>query len=255
MDAAVMYSNIDLVHCPITLCGYLTNNQVSHKLGFSHHWHAILHTIEILFKYIITSNLEISLSNRWKASLWGLADPSPPLAAIYYGIWEEACLLQDFTTNLFNYARFIDDGIGLWDTLEGPYPDCAWNQFKTAVNAWGSLTWIISPLTLQVDFLDVTFSIHNGEMGKYSIYAKELNLYLYLLPYRLLKRMVYGMFFFLSINWSIKCMIRTVTSNCSLTNLSQEVTHHLLLVLFSWMHETTSRTATSLQPTINQKKQ
>jgi hypothetical protein len=48
--------------------------------------------------------------------------------------------------------------------------------------------------------LDVTFSIHNGEMN-YSIYAKELNLGLYLLlphlahPPSVLKGMAYGMFF------------------------------------------------------------
>jgi hypothetical protein len=42
--------------------------------------------------------------------------PSPPLATIYYGIRKEAVLLQDFTTNLLDYARFIDNGIGLWDT-------------------------------------------------------------------------------------------------------------------------------------------
>jgi hypothetical protein len=125
--------------------------------------------------------------------------PSPPLATIYYGIREEAVLLQDFTTNLLDYARFIDDGIGLWDTAAGPNPTRAWERFTTAVNAWGSLTWIVSPLTLQVDFLDVTFSLRDGEMN-YSLFCKELNLYLYLPPHSahppgVLKGMIYGMFF------------------------------------------------------------
>jgi hypothetical protein len=54
------------------------------------------------------------------------SQPSPPLTTIYYGIREEACLLQDYTTNLLDYARFIGDGIGLWDTLAGPNPNLAW---------------------------------------------------------------------------------------------------------------------------------
>lgn len=73
------------------------------------------------------------------------SQPLSPLATIYYGIREEAVLLQDFTANLFYYAHFIDDdGIGLWDTAVEPNPTPAWNQFNTAVNAWGSLTWIVS---------------------------------------------------------------------------------------------------------------
>jgi hypothetical protein len=108
-------------------------------------------------------------------------------------------LLQDFTTNLLDYAPFIDDGIGLWDTAAGPDTARAWARFTTAVNAWGSLTWIVSPLTLQVDFLDVTFSLRDGEMN-YSLFCKELNLYLYLPPHLahppgVLKGMIYGMFF------------------------------------------------------------
>jgi hypothetical protein len=50
--------------------------------------------------------------------------PSP-----HYGIREEAVLLQDFTENLVDYARFIDDGIGLWDTAAGPNPIRAWARF------------------------------------------------------------------------------------------------------------------------------
>jgi hypothetical protein len=60
--------------------------------------------------------------------------PSPPLATIYYGIREEKGLLVDFTQNLFNYTRFIDDGIGLWDTAAGPNPARACEEFNTAVN-------------------------------------------------------------------------------------------------------------------------
>jgi hypothetical protein len=70
---------------------------------------------------------------------------------------------------------------------------------STAVNAWGSLTWIISLMTTQVAFLDVMFSLQHGCMN-YTLYAKALNLHLYLPPHSahppgILKGMVYGMFF------------------------------------------------------------
>jgi hypothetical protein len=121
--------------------------------------------------------------------------PSPSLATIYYGIRQEACLLQDYSVNLLDYARSIDDGIALWDTAAGPNPARAWERFSTALNTWGLLTWIISPLTTQVDYLDVTFTLQDGYI-KYSLYAKDLNLYLYLPPHSarapgVLKGMVY----------------------------------------------------------------
>jgi hypothetical protein len=81
-----------------------------------------------------------------------------------------------------DYAFFIDDGIGLWDTATGPSPNRAWEDFLTAVNAWGSLTWIISPLMTQVKFLDMTFILQDGCMN-YSLYVKDPNLYLYLPPH------------------------------------------------------------------------
>lgn len=51
VDAVLMYSNIDPVHCLASLCGYLTNNPVLRELDLYYRRHAILHAIEILFKY------------------------------------------------------------------------------------------------------------------------------------------------------------------------------------------------------------
>jgi hypothetical protein len=77
------------------------------------------------------------------------------------------------SANLMGYARFIDDGIGLWDTAAGLNPARAWERFSTAVYTWGSLTWIISPLTTtQVNYLDVTFTLQDGYIN-YSLYAKD----------------------------------------------------------------------------------
>jgi hypothetical protein len=53
MDAIGMYSNIDPEHCLMTLRGYLNNSHVSHELGLYSRRSAILHAIQILFKYNI----------------------------------------------------------------------------------------------------------------------------------------------------------------------------------------------------------
>jgi hypothetical protein len=148
MDAVWMYSNIDPTHCLASICAYLTIIVILLELGLYHRRHAILRAIEILFKYNIFKFGDI-LVQQTKGIPMG-SRLSPPLATIYYGIREEAVLLQDFTTNLHDYACFIDNGIGLWDTAAGPNPTCAWDRFTAAVNAWGLLTWIISPLSLQV---------------------------------------------------------------------------------------------------------
>jgi hypothetical protein len=109
--------------------------------------------------------------------------PSPPLATIYYGIREDVCLLVDYQDNLLDYAQFIDARIGLWDTAAGPNPARAWERFRIAVNGWGKLAWIISPMSLQANFLNITFSINNNGSIDYSLYAKALNLYLYIPPF------------------------------------------------------------------------
>jgi hypothetical protein len=72
-------------------------------------------------------------------------------------------------------------------------------RFSTTVNAWGLLTWIISPLTTHVNYLDVTFTLQDSHID-YSLYAKDLNHYLYLPPHSahapgILKGMVYRMVF------------------------------------------------------------
>jgi hypothetical protein len=197
MDAVAMYSNIDPHHCLSTLRGYLANSPVTRELDIHSRRFTILNALEILFKYNIFKFGDLIVQQTEGIPMG--SRPSPPIATIYYGIREEACLLQDYQTNLLDYARFIDDGIGLWDTAAGPNPNRAWEQFSTAVKAWGSLTWIISPLTTQVNFLDVTFTLQNGCIN-YSLYAKAMNLYLYLPPHSahppgVLKGMVYGMFY------------------------------------------------------------
>jgi hypothetical protein len=115
MDAVAMYSNIDPHHCLSSLCAYLTHSPVTHDLDLYYQQHAILNAIEIIFKYNISKFGDL-LVQQTERILIG-SHPSLPLATIYYGIHEEACLLQDFTSNLLDYAGFINDGIGLWYTL------------------------------------------------------------------------------------------------------------------------------------------
>ena len=60
-------------------------------------------------------------------------------AFIYVGLLEIQELLFYFKPWLKFYARFIDDGIELWNTTV-PNSTAAWYDFKKRINQWGTLS-------------------------------------------------------------------------------------------------------------------
>jgi hypothetical protein len=78
------------------------------------------------------------------------------------------------------YRRYIDDIFGIW--LPSPINNnSTWNQFKAALNNWGTLEWVIDTPSHQTVFLDLNISLHNSTITT-STFQKNLNLYLYIPP-------------------------------------------------------------------------
>jgi hypothetical protein len=74
----------------------------------------------------------------------------------------------------------MDDIFGIWIP---PTKNrlATWNVFKTALNNWGKLEWVIEEPSLKTTFLDLNISIERGSITT-SIYQKDMNLYLYIPP-------------------------------------------------------------------------
>ena len=59
-------------------------------------------------------------------------------AFLYVGLLEIQELLTDFKDWMPFYARFIDDGIGIWLTNK-PGSMKAWSEFRKRINNWEQL--------------------------------------------------------------------------------------------------------------------
>ena len=102
-------------------------------------------------------------------------------AFLYVGLLELQELLIDFDMWLVFYGRFIDDGIGIWNTnVDGS--DRAWRDFKQRLNSWGRLRWTNTGFQNSIEFLDLTISITKDNKLEFQSYRKPMNLYLYLPP-------------------------------------------------------------------------
>lgn len=105
--------------------------------------------------------------------------PAPSFATLYYGIFELE-LLQSFKSNLFYLRRYIDDQFGIWIHDPDPQVDCQrWQDFKTRQSTFCSLKWVFSPLSSNINFLDLTVHIKPYSIST-SLYEKPLNLHLYI---------------------------------------------------------------------------
>jgi hypothetical protein len=68
-------------------------------------------------------------------------------------------------------------------SINNPNDQHRWLTFQTQLQAFPGLEWKITPLTKQVDFLDLTISIGEDNQIHTTLYEKELNLHLYLPPH------------------------------------------------------------------------
>jgi hypothetical protein len=101
-------------------------------------------------------------------------------ATISYGNHENTQMLPNFKSNLFYYKRYIDDILGIW--LPNDYNESTWMYFKSMLNSFGSLKWVVSNLSTTVNFLDLSITINSSNKIEISTYQKEMNLHLYIPP-------------------------------------------------------------------------
>ncbi len=79
---------------------------------------------------------------------------------------------------LLDWARYIDDGIGIWDWTGTPECILAFNRFKASLQRFHP-TWEISEPASTVNYLDITLTLKNGIVTS-TLFEKKLHLYLYL---------------------------------------------------------------------------
>ena len=100
-------------------------------------------------------------------------------AFLYMGILEILELLQDFAMWMPFFARFIDDGIGIW-LITIPGSTRAWRDFNQYIKEWGDLRWTNTGHLKQLCFLYISITISCDNTLKFKTYCKEVNLHLYI---------------------------------------------------------------------------
>ena len=104
-------------------------------------------------------------------------------AFLYMGLLEMRDLLKDFSFWMPFYARFIDDGIGIWLTNR-PGSARAWSDFQARLNSWGKLKWTNTGLVMSLEFLELRVTINNdNHFLEFQTFRKTQNLHLYISPH------------------------------------------------------------------------
>jgi hypothetical protein len=137
--------------------------------------------LEIL-KTVMENNIFTFAGTHW-LQLSGTAMGTPAACAyatISFGQYENQYLLPTFQPHLLYYKRYIDDIFGIW--LPPTQNRLAtWNSFKTALNNWGKLKWVIEEPSPHTTFLDLNITIEGSAITT-SNFQKAMNLYLYIPP-------------------------------------------------------------------------
>jgi len=101
-------------------------------------------------------------------------------AMISFRQYENTEILPEFQPNLIYYKRYIDDILGNWLPTPNKNGD-DWECFKTKLNNWGSLKWVIQDPSTRVQFLDLDLKLNHQTISM-ETYQKPMNLYLYIPP-------------------------------------------------------------------------
>ena len=176
-DAKSMYTNIPTNFALQTIRRFLRrNSQRFPDLPIE----AVTTGLEIIMKY----NYFIFGDTTW-LQLEGTAmgtPPSSPYATIFYGTLEIK-LLKDprFKQNLLYYRRYIDDCFGIWHITDPNTNRETWAAFKAAMHQTRyELEWEHSPLSKQVNFLDLTINLTSEHRLTTTLFEKASNLHLYI---------------------------------------------------------------------------
>jgi hypothetical protein len=196
-DAVSMYTNIDTAHALCAIEDWFLKSTFGQCASQSTNVPALLKALRIIMEHNVF---------RFGDTYWiqhsGTAmgtPPAPAYATLYFAIYEER-LVQLFPELVF-YRRFIDDGFGIWTPCPNSTQtadDARWHLFQAEFDKWGRLSWTFSPRSTSVDFLDVSITFTSDRRLETCLFAKALNLYLYLPPHSahppgVLKGMIFGM--------------------------------------------------------------
>lgn len=195
MDAKSMYTNIDTTHALYTIKKFLLSSPMINNTGVN--IKATISALTIIMKH----NVFVFGDTFWlQTSGTAMGTPPAPMYATLYYLIHELRIIKLFP-EISLYGRYIDDGFGCWtpslDT-DVSVDEARWRLFKTAVQGYGRLEWVISDRTRQVNFLDITVMLQEDGQTTTRLYEKALNLYLYLPPHSahppgVLKGLVCGM--------------------------------------------------------------
>ncbi len=185
-DAVSMYTNIDTDHALETIATFLRANKLAKGLPAD----AIISGLELIMRWNV-----FKFGDTFWRQLTGTAMGTPPAcvyATLYFAIHELA-MPTHLRKCLALYKRYIDDGIGIWIG-----PASLWVEFKTWINAFGTLRWTFTDLAREIDYLDITIRLDSNNRIKTTLFEKPLNLYLYLPPHSahppgVLTGLIYGM--------------------------------------------------------------
>lgn len=182
-DAKSMYTNLLVDHCCQLLNDWLESIEPepdSTNPNPSLIRKAIISGLKILMKHNMMRFGDTIILQKDGTSM-GLP-PAPPYAQASFGVHEMTFVPTFLLTNFLYYKRYIDDVFGIV-IINSPGDLHRWQVFQTQLQAFPGLEWDISPLSLQVDFLDLTLSIGTDNRIHTTLYEKELNLHLYLPPH------------------------------------------------------------------------
>jgi len=99
-------------------------------------------------------------------------------ATVTYGHHENTVILPEFSNNLLYLKRYIDDIFGIWIPSDNQNTN-TWESFKTTLNSWGKLGWVVEEPSSTTNFLDLTLKISNFKICT-KTFQKDMNLYLYI---------------------------------------------------------------------------
>jgi len=175
-NAKAMYTNIDTNTGINSIRLFLNDNR--RKIPSNFPTDLFLEVLSIVMR-----NNIFSFSNTYWLQLTGTAMGTPTAcsyATVAYGQRENSTILTTFHPYLLYYRRYIDDIFGIW-VPPATGNNAVWEHFKTTLNNWGTLEWVIETPSNSTVFLDLNLKLEDG-MIQTSTYQKSLNLYLYIPP-------------------------------------------------------------------------
>jgi hypothetical protein len=175
-DSESMYTNIDTNRALAYISSYIRD----HAAEFE--FYSVEALVEAL-KIVMKNSIFTFGDTYWRQDS-GTAmgtPPEPQWANIFYALCENQFVPQ-FFPNLIFYKRFIDDVLGLWAITDSATNTASWESYIQAMNSEDcGLTWILSPLSQKVDFMDLTLRIDGASITT-TLYEKLSNFHLYIPP-------------------------------------------------------------------------